>query len=42
MEDVRYGGGRKLDKGLIAQLANCQWIRAHQNLILTGATDPET
>lgn len=38
MEDVRYGGGRKLDKGLIAQLANCQWIRAHQNLILTGAT----
>jgi DNA replication protein DnaC len=23
---------------LIAQLASCQWIRAHQNLILTGAT----
>lgn len=38
MEDVQYGAGRKLDKALIAQLANCQWIRAHQNLILTGAT----
>lgn len=38
MEHVRYGGGRKLDKGLVAQLANSQWIRAHQNLILTGAT----
>jgi DNA replication protein DnaC len=38
MEDVRYGDGRKLDKSLIAQLASCQWIRAQQNLILTGAT----
>lgn len=38
IEDVRYGGGRKLDKALIAQFATCQWIRAHQNLILTGAT----
>lgn len=38
MEDVRYGDGRKLDKALIAQLASCQWIRGHQNLILTGAT----
>lgn len=38
MEDVRYGDGRKLDKSLIAQLGSCQWIHAHQNLILTGAT----
>ena len=38
LEDVRYGGGRKLDKALMAQLGSCQWIRAHQNLILTGAT----
>jgi hypothetical protein len=28
----------KLDKSLMAQLANCQWIHNHQNLILTGAT----
>ena len=38
IEDVQYGAGRKLDKSLIAQLASCQWIHAHQNLILTGAT----
>lgn len=38
LEDVRYGAGRQLDKALIAQLGSCQWIRAHQNLVLTGAT----
>ena len=38
LEDVRYGGGRKLDKAQIAQLASCQWIRTHQNLVITGAT----
>lgn len=38
LEDVRYGAGRKLDKAMVAQLGSCQWIRAHQNLILTGAT----
>ncbi len=36
--EVRYGGGRKLDKALMALLGSCQWIRAHQNLVLTGAT----
>jgi DNA replication protein DnaC len=38
MEDVHYGRGRALDKTLMAQLASCQWIRGHQNLVLTGAT----
>ena len=38
VEDIRYGGGRKLDKPLMAQLSSCQWIRQHQNLVLTGAT----
>ena len=38
IEDIRYGGGRKLDTVLMAQLASCQWIRHHQNLVLTGAT----
>ena len=38
IEDIHYGSGRKLDKSLMAQLANCQWIHNHQNLILTGAT----
>ena len=38
VEDIRYGGGRKLDRSLMAQLSSCQWIRSHQNLVLTGAT----
>ena len=38
VEDIRYGGGRKLDTALMAQLGSCQWIRHHQNLVLTGAT----
>jgi DNA replication protein DnaC len=38
VEDVRYGSGRGLDKSLMAQLASCQWIRGHQNLVITGAT----
>lgn len=38
VEDIRYGNGRRLDKPMIAQLATCQWIHNHQNLILTGAT----
>lgn len=38
IEDIRYGSRRNLDRALMAQLANCQWIRAHQNLVMTGAT----
>lgn len=38
VEDIRYGGGRVLDKALMAQLSSCQWVRQHQNLVLTGAT----
>jgi DNA replication protein DnaC len=38
LEDVRYDGGRGIDKAQMAQLATCQWIRAHQNLVITGAT----
>lgn len=38
LEDVRYSAGRKLDRATVVQLGSCQWIRAHQNLILTGAT----
>ncbi|MGI9142353.1 MAG: IS21-like element helper ATPase IstB [Fluviibacter phosphoraccumulans] len=38
VEDIQYGQGRQLDKSLMAQLGTCQWIRQHQNLVLTGAT----
>lgn len=38
LEDVRYAGGRGLDKATFAQLGSCQWIRQQQNLVITGAT----
>ena len=36
--DVDYDPARCLDKAFIAQLASCDWIRHHQNLIITGKT----
>ena len=36
--DVDYDPVRCLDKAFIAQLASCDWIRHHQNLIITGKT----
>lgn len=38
VEDIKYTANRNIDKGLMAQLSSCQWIREHHNLILTGAT----
>jgi DNA replication protein DnaC len=38
LEDVKYDPPRGLDKGLIANLADCQWIITHQQLLITGAT----
>lgn len=38
VDDIHYGRGRKLDKSLMAHLSTCQWIRRHQNLLITGAT----
>ena len=34
--DMRYPRG--LDKSVVTKLASCQWIRKHQNLIITGPT----
>ena len=39
LEDVRYGGGRKLDKAQIAQLASCQWIAAGESAFRHRARD---
>ena len=36
--DVRYDADRKLDKAKIAELSNCEWIRNHRNVLLTGAS----
>ena len=38
LEDLDYRASRGLDKAQIAQLATCEWVRRHQNLIIHGAT----
>jgi len=38
IEDIDFRQPRGLDKSLIARLADCQWIKNHQNLIITGPT----
>ena len=36
--DIRYDADRKLDKVKIAELANCEWVKAHRNVVITGAS----
>ena len=36
--DTNYTSGRKLNKELIRRLATCEYISAHRNLFITGAT----
>jgi DNA replication protein DnaC len=38
VEDIDYQHPRGLDKSVIRSLASCQWIRSHQNVIITGPT----
>ena len=38
LEDVDYRPGRGLDKRLVATLGACDWVRAAQNVLLTGPT----
>ncbi len=38
LEDIDYNAKRKLDKSLIKSLATMDFIRNHQNLIITGKT----
>jgi DNA replication protein DnaC len=38
IEDVDFRHPRGLDKSLITRLADCQWIKKQQNLIITGPT----
>jgi DNA replication protein DnaC len=38
LEDVDYRAGRGLDKRHIATLGACEWIRQHQNCLISGAT----
>ena len=36
--DVRYDADRKLDRAKIAELSNCEWIKNHRNVLITGAS----
>jgi DNA replication protein DnaC len=38
VEDIDYRHHRGLDKSVVLSLASCQWIRNHQNVIITGPT----
>jgi DNA replication protein DnaC len=37
LEDLDYSG-RKLDRGLMRQLATCRWVIEHHNVLITGPT----
>lgn len=36
--DVRYDADRKLDKAKMVELSNCEWVRNHRNVLVTGAS----
>ena len=38
LEDIWCEPGRGLDKSAMRGLGTCQWVRAHQNVIITGMT----
>ncbi len=38
IEDIDFRYPRGLDKSLVTRLADCQWIKSHDNLIITGPT----
>lgn len=38
VQDIDWRSSRGLDRGLITELAGCDWIRSARNVLLTGAT----
>ncbi len=38
IEDIDFRQPRGLDKSLVLRLADCQWVKKNQNLIITGPT----
>jgi len=38
LEDIDYRTPRGIEKTLVLSLASCQWIRNHQNLLISGPT----
>jgi DNA replication protein DnaC len=37
-EDIDFKTARGLDRSLIIKLADCEWVKEHLNLLITGAT----
>jgi len=37
LEEIDYEKSRNINKNLVANLADCQWIRNAQNILITGA-----
>jgi len=43
VEDIDYQKPRGLNRSLLRSLAvESEWVKQHFNILLTGATDPET
>jgi DNA replication protein DnaC len=38
LEDINYQADRGLDKALLQSLQDCQWIKKHLNVLITGPT----
>jgi DNA replication protein DnaC len=38
VEDLDFRSPRGLDRSLVLRLASCQWIRDHENVLVSGAT----
>jgi DNA replication protein DnaC len=38
LEDIDYRTPRGIEKSVILSLTSCQWIRSHQNLLISGPT----
>jgi DNA replication protein DnaC len=38
IEDIDFRHSRGLDKSLVMRMAGCEWIKEHNNLIITGPT----
>jgi DNA replication protein DnaC len=38
LEDIDWRGSRGLDRGVLSELATCDWLRRGHNVLLTGAT----
>ncbi len=38
VEDINYRHSRGLDRSVMQRLVTCQWVKRHENIILTGKT----